>query len=76
MAALLAASPLGQEFFYGAFLSGEQLSRNIARPIFLSAALLAVTLVLIEWGIRSFVVRRRRRGTGASAAATEPKMEN
>lgn len=62
VAVVLAVSPVGQAFIDGAF-SSEALSRNIARPILIGAALVLVTLGLLEAWIWRIVRRRRlRRG--------------
>lgn len=59
VALVLTVSPIGQGFVAGA-ISGEALSRNIARPILIGAALLlAVCFVLEAWIWR--VIGRRRR---------------
>jgi hypothetical protein len=52
LAALLALNPLGQNAFYLAFLSGEALSRNIWRPIYLAGAAILIAAILIEWWVR------------------------
>ena len=67
MTALLAAAvvlnPIGLDIFYSAFLSGEQLSRNIWGSIaWIGMAILAMT-VLLEWIVRTLILKRRMRGT-------------
>jgi hypothetical protein len=62
-------SPLGQELFYSAFLSGDQLGRSIARPIFFMGAALLIVLVFTEWLVRSLIVRHRRARSVADAPA-------
>ena len=59
LVAAVAISPVGQDFIYSAFFSGEQLSRNIAQPIVLIALAIALALVLLEWWIRRIVNKRR-----------------
>jgi hypothetical protein len=59
LAAAVAISPVGQEFIYSAFFSGEQLSRNIAQPIFFIALAVAAGVVMLEWWIRRIVNKRR-----------------
>ena len=51
-AVVLAFSPLGQDFIYSAFMAGEQLTRNIARPILFGAMTVLVALAVLEWWIR------------------------
>ena len=69
VAVLAAANPIGLDFFYSAFLSSEQLSRNIARPIYLMGVALLVLLIFIEWLIRTLIARWRRRAPGSFADA-------
>ncbi len=57
-----ALNPVGLDFLQSAFLSGEQLSRNIAQPIVLSALAILVLVGTIEWLVRFIVVKRRARG--------------
>ena len=59
LAAALALNPIGLDFFRGAFLSNEQLTRNIAQPIYFIALAIVGALVLLEWWIR-WIIRRRR----------------
>jgi hypothetical protein len=59
LTAILALCPFGQDVFYLAFLSGEQLSRNIWRPLYLIAVALMIFLGLLEWSIETFIYRRR-----------------
>lgn len=58
----VALNPVGLEFLRSAFLSGEQLSRNIAQPIVLSALAILVLVGIIEWLVRFVVFKRRARG--------------
>ncbi|HXH43356.1 MAG TPA: hypothetical protein VNK51_05830 [Bradyrhizobium sp.] len=62
LAAGVALNPVGLEFLRSAFLSGEQLSRNIAQPIVLSALAILVLVGIIEWLVRFVVFKRRARG--------------
>ncbi|MBR0756880.1 hypothetical protein JQ604_32265 [Bradyrhizobium jicamae] len=55
-------SPLGREVIHGAFLSGEQLSRNIAQPIFFIGLAILVLIAALEWLVRVLIFRRRARG--------------
>ncbi len=59
MAVALAVFPVGQDFIYLAFFSGEQLSRNIAQPIFFTALAVVVLLVVLEWWVRRIIHKRR-----------------
>lgn len=58
----VALNPVGLDFLQSAFLSGEQLSRNIAQPVVLSALAILVLIGTIEWLARFVVVKRRARG--------------
>jgi hypothetical protein len=64
VAALLALSPFGQDLFYLAFVSGEQLSRNIARPFLLTGIATLVTFGALEW----WIMRLLRKCRAAHAA--------
>lgn len=59
LAAILAITPFGRDFIYLAFFSGEQLSRNIAQPIFFMALAVIAAFVLLEWWIRRIIGKRR-----------------
>ena len=56
--AVLALSPLGQDAFRAAFLSGEQLSRGIWQPIYLGTAVVAMVTIAVETLLRRRVSRR------------------
>lgn len=59
LAAAAALNPVGLDFLHGAFMSSEQLSRNIGRPIvFMIGGVLGV-LCLLEFGIRQYLVRKQ-----------------
>lgn len=58
VAALLALNPIGLDFIHSAFFAGEQLTRNIAQPIVMTAALIALAAVALEWLIRWLLARR------------------
>jgi len=62
LGAVVALNPVGLDFLQSAFLSGEQLSRNIAQPIVLSALAILILIGVIEWLVRFVVFRRRARG--------------
>ncbi len=59
LTAVFVISPFGRDFIYLAFFSGEQLSRNIAQPIFFMALAAVAVLVALEWWIRRVISRRR-----------------
>ena len=58
----LALNPIGLEFLHGAFFAGEQLTRNIAQPIVLTAIAILCLTVALEWLVRMLISRRRARG--------------
>ena len=62
LAIAIMVSPIGREVFHDAFLSGEQLSRNIAQPIFFIGLAILVLIGALEWLVRLFVFKRRARG--------------
>lgn len=62
LCAVVALNPVGLDFLRSAFFSGEQLSRNIAQPIVLSALAILVLIGIIEWLVRLIVFKRRARG--------------
>jgi hypothetical protein len=71
-AVLFALSPPGQAVFHAAFLAGEQLTRNIWRPRYLTGLAAVLALALIEWYVRYRVYRRRGDAhKGATQRATE-----
>ena len=59
LAAALVLNPIGFAFLDQAFLSGEQLSRNIALPLVLVAAGGVAFLAVVEAGIRLWLRGRR-----------------
>jgi hypothetical protein len=52
LAALAILNPLGLDIIDAAFFSGDPLSRNIWQPIALTAGLIMVLLIALEWWIR------------------------
>ena len=62
LGAVVALNPVGLDFLHSAFFAGEQLARNIAQPIVLVALAVMVLAVMLEWLVRSFLVKRRARG--------------
>ena len=59
---VVALNPVGLEFFRSAFLAGEQLARNIAQPIVLTAMAILGLIGALEWLVRVFIINRRARG--------------
>ena len=62
LTAVVALNPVGLEFLHSAFLAGEQLARNIAQPIVLTAMAILALVVALEWLVRVFIINRRARG--------------
>jgi formate hydrogenlyase subunit 3/multisubunit Na+/H+ antiporter MnhD subunit len=62
LAAAAALNPIGMDIIYSAFLTGEQLSRNIWQSIALVAIAALATLVLLEWALRKLILRSRASG--------------
>ncbi|MDA9500404.1 hypothetical protein [Bradyrhizobium sp. CCBAU 11357] len=62
LGAVVALNPVGLDFLHSAFFAGEQLARNIAQPIVLTALAIMVLAVVLEWLVRSFLIKRRARG--------------
>ena len=59
LVAVVLVTPVGRDFVYSAFFSGEQLSRNIAQPIVFSGLAIALLLAALEWWIRRIISKRR-----------------
>ena len=59
--AILVLNPLGLDVLNAAFFSNEQLSRNIWQPIALIAIAILSALLLVEWLLRTLVLKRRAR---------------
>lgn len=53
----LAASPWGRALLFDAFVSGEQLSRNIAQPLAGAAMAVMAIAIFAEWLFRRRLVR-------------------
>jgi hypothetical protein len=62
LTAAVALNPIGFDFLRSAFFAGEQLARNIAQPIVLTAMAILVLIGVLEWLVRAFVINRRARG--------------
>lgn len=62
LSAALVLDPVGLDFLRSAFFAGEQLPRNIARPIVLAALAIMAVVIGLEWLVRSLIARSRARG--------------
>ena len=62
LAVVIIISPQGRAVIHNAFFSGEQLSRNIAQPIFCIGLAILVSIGSLEWLARLLISRRRARG--------------
>ena len=67
LAAVVALNPLGIDLIHAAFFANEVLSRSIWEPIVLAGMAIVALLVLLEWGIRKFIISRRARGAATSS---------
>ena len=56
--AITMLNPIGQDFIYGAFFAGEQLTRNIAQPIVFIAIVIMLASIALEWWVRKLWARR------------------
>jgi hypothetical protein len=63
LAAAVVLNPIGLDIFYSAFLSGEQLSRNIWGSIVWTGIALLALIVLLEWLFRTLILKRSTRNT-------------
>jgi hypothetical protein len=61
LAAAVVLNPIGLDIFYSAFLSGEQLSRNIWGSIAWTGIGLLALIVLLEWIFRTLILKRSAR---------------
>jgi hypothetical protein len=61
LAAAVVLNPIGLDIFYSAFLSGEQLSRNIWGSIAWTGIALLALIVLLEWLFRTLILKRSTR---------------
>jgi len=59
LAAITFLNPIGLDFLHGAFLAGEQLSRNIAQPFVFMTVLILVALGTFEWWFKRWLRQRR-----------------
>ncbi|WOH69507.1 hypothetical protein [Bradyrhizobium sp. BWA-3-5] len=62
LTAAIALNPIGLDFLRSAFFAGEQLARNIAQPIVLTAMAMLGLIGALEWLVRVFMINRRTRG--------------
>ena len=62
LTAAVAFNPVGLDFLRSAFFAGEQLARNIAQPIVLTAMAILGLIGVLEWLVRIFIINRRARG--------------
>jgi hypothetical protein len=62
LTAAVALNPIGLDFLRSAFFAGEQLARNIAQPIVLTAMAILALTGMLEWLARAFLINRRARG--------------
>ena len=67
LAAIMALNPLGIEVIHAALFAGEALSRSIWGPIALTGMTIMVLIVLLEWGLRKFIISRRARDAATSS---------
>ena len=65
---VFAISPFGQSLIHSAFYSGEQLARSISEFLLLTIGLFWAGLVLLEWLVRVFMLRRRVKRLRAASA--------
>lgn len=64
LALLLALTPPVFALIHAALYSSDRLGQNIARPLAVMALGVVCALTLIEWGIRSLILRNRAKRTG------------
>ena len=62
LAAAVALNPVGLDFQHSAFFAGEQLARNIAQPIVLTAMAILALVFSLVWVVWVFLLKRRARG--------------
>ena len=59
---VLTLNPLGFDVVRSAFFASEALSRNIWAPLALTAMALMALAIVVEWLIRTAILRRRLGG--------------
>ncbi len=62
LTAILGLNPFGLDILHAAFISGEQLSRNLWQPLVFAAISALLLLALLEWFVRRLILKRRARG--------------
>jgi membrane protease YdiL (CAAX protease family) len=65
LAAVVVLNPIGLDFLHSAFMSNEQLSRNIAQPIVFMIGSVLGALIVFEFILRKYLMRRRQSASGA-----------
>jgi hypothetical protein len=70
-AVLFALSPPGQHLFHAAFFAGEQLTRNIWGPLYLTGVAVVCGLALVELFVRIRIYRPRAGAPKGSMQGTE-----
>jgi hypothetical protein len=68
--AVFVISPFGQSLIHSAFYSGEQLAHSLSEFLLLVMALIWAGLVLLEWLLRVYMLRRRAKRSSATPAQT------
>ena len=56
---IFAISPFGRLLIHSAFYSGEQLARSLSEFLLLMIGIIWAALVLLEWLLRVYMLRRR-----------------
>ena len=59
--AMLALSPLAREIFHAAFVSKDRWLQDLFQLIYIVGVVIAAALIVIEWGVRVMILRRRAR---------------
>jgi len=62
LSAELVFNPVGLNLLHSAFFAGEQLARDIAQLIVLTALAIMAVAIGLEWLVRSLIARSRARG--------------
>jgi hypothetical protein len=75
-AIVLAVTPPARELFYDAFISSDRWMQDFLQLLYLAGVAVAIVVGLIEWGIRTMIVRRRARAQAALAATGEHMTES
>ncbi len=75
-AAFLVVTPPAREVFYAAFISSERWLQDLMRLMYIAGVAVAILVGVIEWGVRTIMIRRRARASALPAAAGEHKTES